>query len=172
MLLSSVIVQPCHTLHDCLAHRQPRGELGHLRHVADAQPSPQRQLAAIRGVRARQDTQQRGLARPVGPDETDALALGQGEADAVEQRARAERLAQVLGCGEDRHGVREYRGDSFSLLRKHSLCCHAEAVGAACADLVSHYLSWTKRQLKQAVRGRRCRGDGSRCCRRKTGPIL
>jgi hypothetical protein len=30
-------------------------------------------------------------------------------------------------------------------------CCHAEAVGAACANVVSRYENWTKKQLKRAA---------------------
>ncbi len=99
-----MIGDPGRAFHNGFAYGPPGGELRHLRHVAHAQPASQRQLAAIGSVRAGQNAQQGSLARPVRPDEPYALALGQGKADAVEQRSRAERLGQVLGCGKDRHG--------------------------------------------------------------------
>ena len=82
--------EACRWFQHRLAHGLPRTKDGHLGHVPHAQPPAQRQLALIGRVHAGQDAQQGGLARTVGADEPDALALGQGKPHALEQGTRRE----------------------------------------------------------------------------------
>ena len=67
-----------------------------LRHVAEARPAAERAAAAVRRLEPREDAEQGGLARAVGTDEPDAVALGEAERELLEERRGAEGLGEAL----------------------------------------------------------------------------
>ena len=72
------------------------GEVGILRHVADAQPLARRTHPRRRRLEPGQDLQERGLARPVRTHEADVVAVEDAEGEAFEERGRAEGLGELL----------------------------------------------------------------------------
>src|SRR4029453_49578 len=64
---------------------------------------PQPHLAARGRERPRDDVEQRALARAVGPDEADQLALADGEADVVERGEPAELLGDAVHLEDGGH---------------------------------------------------------------------
>jgi len=74
-------------------HRLARLELERLRQVAHREAGRREgDAAAVGRDLAGDDSQQRGLAAAVGPDQACALAVVEGEGDALEEKLSAERL--------------------------------------------------------------------------------
>src|SRR5581483_11275049 len=74
-----------------------------LRDVAETQKLSRRNDAVIGSDAARDNLEERGFACPIRADETDALALGNGQGKAFEQRTRAERFGNILAAQQQRH---------------------------------------------------------------------
>ena len=79
-----------------------RREVGLLPQKRDAGAGVQADLAGVGPVEAGEDAHERGLADAVGPDEADALAGVQLEAEVLEQRPRVE-AARQLGATQQQH---------------------------------------------------------------------
>ena len=121
-----------------LQHVVERGELGEQRHllegagdavagavvarevghVAPAQPH----LATRGRERPRDDVEQRALARAVGPDEADQLALADGEAHVVERGEPAELLGDPVHLEDGSHRSAAVTG---ALARRSRRAAHA-----------------------------------------------
>ncbi len=96
---------------------------------------------AVGFVGARQQAKQRGLPDAVLTDQADALAGSDGEADAVEHPARAERPDEVMGQ-EGRLGQRHHRLDS----QPGTLGLAAVAgVRVSSAHIATHSTRWNPR---------------------------
>src|SRR5690606_21292629 len=89
-------------------HRLARGritlEAGLLREVADPQAAPGDDAAAVGLLDAREDAAEGALSGAVAADEADALALFEGQGDAVEHGARTVAPDEIVG-GQDGHGA-------------------------------------------------------------------
>ncbi len=106
-----------------LAHRHIAKGLGHLKSAVDAELrqlvhrhlvhrlAVERNTAAVGAVQARDDIDGRGLARAVGPDQTDDLARREAEAHVVEHHMAAEALVHALKLKE---GFRRHAHPSAS----------------------------------------------------------
>jgi hypothetical protein len=86
-----------------LADRGAGRERRHLRQVRDAQSGPSGDGARVGAELAREDAEERRLAGAVGADEADAIAVGEREAHALEEGARAEGVGEVLGGEKNGH---------------------------------------------------------------------
>src|SRR5262249_45669239 len=83
--------------------RLSRRELWLLPQQGDARAGVQANIAVIGPVQAREQAQQGGLADAVGPDEADAFAGLQFEADVLEQRTFVETAGET-GTTKEEHG--------------------------------------------------------------------
>ena len=94
------------------ADARARLERGVLRHVADAQALACGARARRRRLEASEDLQQRRLARAVRAHEADVVVLEDAEREALEERRRAEGLAELLAGDEQlsqRGSARRFR---------------------------------------------------------------
>ncbi|OPZ04886.1 MAG: hypothetical protein BWZ08_02600 [candidate division BRC1 bacterium ADurb.BinA292] len=81
---------------DAVQNRAPRREAGILRHQADAQVLAPGDLAGVGGLEPGENAQQGGLARAVGADDADAVALVDAEGEIGEQGFGAVAFGQIV----------------------------------------------------------------------------
>src|ERR1035438_4432749 len=86
-----------------LVHGVAFGELGLLRHVADARIAAQGDAAAVGFKLAGKDAEESGLACAVAADQAEALAFGDAERDVFEQQAGAVGFGEAGATSEQRH---------------------------------------------------------------------
>src|SRR5580704_16814607 len=83
------------------ANRVSRRKFRILQNTGEPDTLANRDVAAIHIFVARQNSKQRGFARTVWTDQSNPVALGNGEGDIVEEHGRSKRLGDAL-CIDDR----------------------------------------------------------------------
>ena len=87
-------------------------------------PSGEEKIAVLRRVEPPQAVEERGLARPVGPDQSHDLARVHGEGDAVEGHDTAEAHREVLNREERGGGRRRHcQSDGGLVYREGGVVC-------------------------------------------------
>ena len=137
----------CSTARRDLDDRGLRVEIVVLRDHRDAQLASPVDLACIGFFRSGQDPQHRGLAGAVGSDHSDSIALGDRDAQPIEQSSGPERSGDLASGDQRRHG-----GES---IRAVSRCGRPDRMRPSVLGNRPLPCELLQRQIKAAVHSRR-----------------